>query len=435
MDFVLFIVLNAVLLIRPEELYPEIAGLRLYLIVIVVNLLAAFPKVAQILLPDELKRGPITVCVVGLLAAAGVSHVAHGRFEPAQEFVPEFAKLIAYYLLLVAVIDRPERFRAFLGWQVALIGVVAVIGILQYHDYIDFDAIKPIVDRRLDDESGELTEAVRMVSSGIFNDPNDLCLLLVFGSFCCLYQATLVEGMLLKVLWAAPVGLFGYALMLTQSRGGLLGLLAGAAAWLCARLGWKRTLPLVVVGAPIAILAIGGRQAQLSGDTAHERLMLWASGLAELFASPYHVLTGIGTGEYEASIGQVAHNSFVQAYVETGLLGGTLFTGAFVLAVWMLFHWRGPNVIDTPLELAAAWPYVLAMIVGYAAGIFSLSRLYSAPTYMCLGLAAAWLRLAMPEIPTQFQVSLRWAMRLALAGAAGLAFLKFFTQAAGTIGI
>ena len=35
MSFALFLVLNGVLLIRPEELFPEIAGLRLYLIVIV----------------------------------------------------------------------------------------------------------------------------------------------------------------------------------------------------------------------------------------------------------------------------------------------------------------------------------------------------------------------------------------------------------------
>ena len=34
MKFGLFVVLNALMLIRPEELFPEITGLRLYLIVI-----------------------------------------------------------------------------------------------------------------------------------------------------------------------------------------------------------------------------------------------------------------------------------------------------------------------------------------------------------------------------------------------------------------
>src|SRR5207302_81154 len=43
MSFALFIVLNAVLLIRPEDLLPEIAGTRLYLIVIALNVIVALP--------------------------------------------------------------------------------------------------------------------------------------------------------------------------------------------------------------------------------------------------------------------------------------------------------------------------------------------------------------------------------------------------------
>ena len=46
MKFALFLLLNAVLLLRPEELFPEIAGLRLYLLVIVPCTLLSLPRPA-----------------------------------------------------------------------------------------------------------------------------------------------------------------------------------------------------------------------------------------------------------------------------------------------------------------------------------------------------------------------------------------------------
>src|SRR4029434_4048871 len=107
MSCALFIVLNAVLLIRPEELWPEIAGLRLYLIVISLCLAAAAPRLLTQLSPHTLAQRPITVCVLGLLAAVALSLVARGRVDEAAEFVPEFAKLVAYYLLMVSVVDTP----------------------------------------------------------------------------------------------------------------------------------------------------------------------------------------------------------------------------------------------------------------------------------------------------------------------------------------
>src|SRR5262249_54560162 len=118
MSFALFILLNAILFIRPEELWPEIAGLRLYLIVMALCLLTTSPKLLAQLSLQSLALRPITVCVLGLLVASAISFMARGRITAAEDFVPEFAKVIAYYLLLVAVVDTPRRFAAFLGWQV-----------------------------------------------------------------------------------------------------------------------------------------------------------------------------------------------------------------------------------------------------------------------------------------------------------------------------
>src|SRR5262249_48662457 len=212
MSFVLFIVLNGILLIRPEELWPEIAGLRLYLFVIAINLLSAWSSIIDQFRPGQLKDRPITVCVLGLLAASALSLLAHGRLDEAEEFVPEFAKVVAYYLLLVAVVTTPTRLRMFLGWQIVFITIVATLGVLQFHEYIDIEAIKPIIDRRTDLETGEVIDVLRLRSSGIFNDPNDLCLILVFGSVCAFYLAATARSWAMSGRWLLPIPLYVYTL-------------------------------------------------------------------------------------------------------------------------------------------------------------------------------------------------------------------------------
>jgi hypothetical protein len=436
MSYALFILLNAILLIRPEELRPDWAGTHLYQFVIMFCLVAALPRLLEQLTPAELEVRPISVCVLGLLVAAALSHLARGRFDAMTEYVPEFAKAIAYYLLLVALVDTPARLKAFLGWQVLFVAVLAVLGVLRFHESIDIEAIKPVMVERIDPSTGESVKSARLCSSGIFNDPNDLCLILVFGGLCCLYRAAVAADWLVKIVWLLPIGLFGYALVLTQSRGGLLGMLVAFATLVFARLKRKWALPLVIACAAAALVIVGGRKEDvIRGDTAHERIMLWADGFSALFRSPFFVPTGIGVEQYVEETNQVAHNSFVHAYVEMGLLGGTLFLGAFLMALWMLWDLRRFEDRIASLELRAARPYVMAMVAGYCGGMYSLSRNYIVPTYMSLGIATAYLAMAMPDPPARFRVSRTWAVRLALIGILGLVFLKFFTQFAGALGL
>jgi putative inorganic carbon (HCO3(-)) transporter len=377
--------------------------------------------------------------VLGLLAATAVSQLARGRVDEALEFVPEFTKVVIYYLLLVAVVNTPARLRMFLGFLVLFIAVVAVLGLLQYHEVINVEALRPVEQREYDPNTGEVVSYPRLCSAGIFNDPNDLCLALTLGIICCLYHATTSESYPIAALWLAPVGLFGYAMILTKSRGGLLGLIAAAAAYLVAKFGWRKALPFILVGPPLAVLLMGSRQVSAdmdAHDTAYERVMLWAEGFAVLTRSPLWMLTGIGAGEYasENEGGRVAHNSFVQAYVELGLFGGTLFLVAFFLAARMLYRLCQPLRTPLPRRLAVFPPFLLAAVVGYCGGMYSLSRNYIVPTYLCLGLAASYLAMALPEPPARYRLSAVWLKQTVLIGLGGFVFLKFFTQVAGALG-
>jgi hypothetical protein len=435
MDFALFILLNAILLIRPEDLWPELEGMRLYQIVICVSLIISLPRIIEHIRPNELKRQPITVCVLGLLVALVLSLVVHGYWDDLEDLVTEFVKVIAFYLLLVSVVNTPGRLRVYLASQVVFTAFVAGLGLLQFHDFVDIESIKPVLDRRVDAETGSVTEVLRLCSSGVFNDPNDLCLILVFGIVCCLYLLGTAESRLSGWIWLSPIPLFGYALFQTGSRGGLLSLMFAVAVLLWTKFGSRRSLPLILL-LPVGLMLAGGRQSQIGGDTAHERVMIWADGLTELLNQKSYLLTGLGAGKYIDEIsGQVAHNSFVHAYVEMGLIGGGFFLGAFGLALWMTLSLKKADPAEVPPFVRDSLPYMASLLAGYIGGMYSLSRCYHVPTYICLGVATSYLTMAMPELPERFQVTRNWWLRLAMLSVGGLAFLKLFTQVAGAVGM
>src|SRR5262249_15209231 len=153
------------------------------------------------------------------------------------------------------------------------------------------------------------------------------------GILTCLYFTGDVRQGMPRFAWLAPIGLFGYALKLTQSRGGLLGATASLFILGCARYGWKKATVAAAITVPLLLAVAGGRQADFNldeEDTGQARIQLWGEGFALFKQSP---VFGIGAERYREEVGQVAHNSFVHAYVETGLLGGTLFVGMFSCAL------------------------------------------------------------------------------------------------------
>src|SRR5580698_2639559 len=188
MSFALFLLLNVVLLIRPDELLG-IEGLRLYLITIVLCTATSISKLQKLLTWESLRNRPVAVCVLLFFASTIISLCVLGRFDEAFfGFGPEFAKVILYYFLFIAIVDTPERFRAFVAALIGLTIIQSAIALAEYHGYVDFPSIKPVAENYEDPASGEMVVMYRMVSSGLFNDPNDLCLLLGLGILSCIYR-------------------------------------------------------------------------------------------------------------------------------------------------------------------------------------------------------------------------------------------------------
>ncbi|HJZ91833.1 MAG TPA: O-antigen ligase family protein [Gemmataceae bacterium] len=396
--FGLFLVLTGVLLVRPTEIIPSLVGVPVFQVVILTCLAVSFPWVLAQLNPAALATRPITVCVLGLAAAVPLSLVTHGAIDDSVGPTVEFFKVVAYYLVLMAVVDTPQRLRTLMAWLLGCFALHTALALMHFHGLADIPAMNPVYDFDTNKETGQVVAVARMCGVGLFGNPNDLSRIVVVGIALALY----LMGELPRVAWPILVGLagmFGFALMETHSRGGFVDLAITLLILLQLRVGGKKAAVLGLVAVPVFLAIFAGRQTDLTTDegTGQQRIQLWVEGFAAVRETP---ILGIGAGQYRAiTDGLGTHNSFVECYVELGLVGGTLFLAAVYLALWQTYRLGPARMSAVPEALARTRPYLLAIVAGYAIGMLTSSRNYLMPTYLMLGLAAAYQQLAWVAVP------------------------------------
>jgi O-antigen ligase len=113
------------------------------------------------------------------------------------------------------------------------------------------------------------------------------------------------------------------------------------------------------------------------------RIEAWAAGLRMLRSSP---IWGVGSGMFLDHHERAAHNSFVQCFAETGLVGYFLWLGLIVVSlIEMSRLGAGPESSDW-----ARWAHaVQASLLTFLVGAFFLSRTTSAMLFLLTGLTAA----------------------------------------------
>lgn len=391
--FLLFQLLTATLFLRPAELLTWLEGLPLYEGLIISTFVLTATSVQAHFQPFAMVRQPITYCAVGMLIAIVLSHLQHVYLGGVRDSADQFVRTLVYYGLAVTCINTPGRLKAFLANVAACTGLMVSLCLFDYWEIIDFQFIEHLRDLDGHDEDGNPIFFFRMRGTGIFQDPNDLCMVIVAGGTLCsafLFDKTLGA---FRIFWCAPLLVFAAAILETKSRGGLLAAVAATMTLLVFRFGTKFGIACAVLGM-CALPLVAGRSANIDlsdGSTGHQRVELWLEGF-EALKSP-DLFFGIGHGEYADMAGLVAHNSFVHAYVELGLFGGTLFFGCFFFAFLQLYR---VGQMEEPLwhpDLIRFRPYITAVLVGWCVSMLSLSRCYIVPTFLVLGMASAYLNL------------------------------------------
>jgi hypothetical protein len=419
MDFALFLLVTAIMIIRPTDFIPGLEGAPLYQIAIVSCILLSWHKLIPQLTTAGLRERPVVVFGIGILLVSLISNLVNGQFQIGFDFAVEFAKSLIFYLLMLAHIDSLSRLKLVLGSLVFIILIPILLAVLNFHGYVTIPAFHVLSD------SGGVR---RLCGSGLFDDPNDVCEILNCAMLLCLYGVLDRGGSLTRVLWLAPMALFGHAVYLTQSRGGLLGLMVGLLVLFCSRFRGRKLLILMGVTLALVFFLFSGRQTSLSTrqGTAQSRIQLWDDGFQMLRGSP---LIGVGTGRFAQNTGHVAHNSLIQASAELGVLAGAALFGQFYYCLKNLAKLVSTRVTVPDPALRRVFPFLVASLASFVASEMSLTNGFGLTTYMMLGLATAGIRLADPSQPLpDLLLSVRLVHRTILFSGLFLVGLYIFTR-------
>jgi putative inorganic carbon (HCO3(-)) transporter len=396
MTFAWTLIFMAMVFWRPQEwLVPWMYGWPLLDIVVVCSLMFLLMEVneGRVRFP---KRLPQVYLLVGLwVASVFFSHAAHTYLQGMVDaFFPVF-KVCFFTLLFICVLDRPTRLK-----QVAVIYVIMAITItwhcvLQQERGYGFGGIRPMYVPQFGDEPAHLRS--RFV--GIFADPNDTAQFLASAVPFAFVLTRRKSG--LSFLMGCALSVFMiHGVLITHSRGGLLGLIAVLGVFIALRFP-PRWMPRLVMIGLLAALAMCPFANFALDESARERVVYW--GMAN-WAFKRNLIFGLGYGMFWQVIpgSRACHNAFVSCYTEIGLVGYWFWFGLIQLGV--VSTWRVREALRGVRNANARWLYrftgmALASMGGFCASGYFLSRTFVFPMFFMIGILAALPTVARRYLP------------------------------------
>ena len=283
------------------------------------------------------------------------------------EFFDGFIKSIFLYFILIQMIKNKKSLRLLLG---TLLLSFLFVGSVSLYQTFKMGEVLSEADNRLK-------------GFGAFTNSNDIAALMTFIlPFSGVMLIRKYEDPFMRILGGLLTIVALTAIVLSRSRGALLGVFAIVGVYVILRIGKKAILPVAIAAGLLAIPAmvvISNRSSEdLEGSSAGRKTYLKA-GLRMGFENP---VFGVGFNDYPVNLQRystesleedkqmTAHNSWVLVFAETGILGLLLFTAAF--GVCVLFAW----------QLYPTQPEFLLALVGYGVSIFFLSHSYLIYPYL-----------------------------------------------------
>ncbi len=224
---------------------------------------------------------------------------------------------------------------------------------------------------------GTQSDHGRVRYRGTLQDPNELALALGIAvpfAFAFFDRRRSLARLLLVMLTCGTVGLCVY---FTRSRGGQLVFLAVLAVYFVNRVGVRRGL---IIGVLLAmpLLIVGGRAGGEASTM--ERLECWWVGLHLVVASPGF---GVGYGQFTEHHYLTAHNSFILAPAELGLVGMLLWSSIVYVAMKIPIQALRAQLAPVGRSWALA---LLASMTGVVVGSLFLSYAYKDVLWIYVGL-------------------------------------------------
>ena len=355
---------------------------------LVFEILAGFIKIPE--------RLPHFWLQLGVMLGVIMSHAAHTYLVGIIGASQHYGKRVVFFVLLVLTVNTLSKVK-FLVFLVSVITVIiAADCYLQSVNGVGFSGAKPLVQAYRETESSPVIWMHRPKFYGIFDDPNDTALL--FVAVIPLLFAFVPRIMYLLVL---PLAAFlANCILITDSRGGLLGFGIVFVLSLASRVKAKYTLFLGIAGIfaitwAFPLLANRG----LIDESSMGRVKFWGEANYYFKSNP---IFGVGYGLLGSDYmdkDRAVHNSFVTVYAEMGLFGYFFWFSVVALAFlgsWYISRMIPEDKMDAELVRFGRW--LTPCLGGYFATAYFLTRAYKLPLILVVSLAAILYRLVAEKI-------------------------------------
>lgn len=373
--------------IRPQEYVPA------FLETPIVPVLLVFASLFWLVAQKKSFEAPQHRVLLGLLAAIFISVAITGWMMGAVLAVADFLPTMMLFYLIATSVDSIKRFKEMC---LVLIGVCCVMALHGVRQAASEDGVGWTGAKMIDG---------RITYLGFLNDPNDLAMAFVMVLPLTLYLAAASRSFIVRCAYHGAAALILYGIYLCNSRGSLLAIAAMLFAYAVHRYGWVRSLVVApMLALPLALLA-PSRVSNMSADeeSAAGRVDAWYEGFQMLRSHP---IFGVGKGLFAEHHELTAHNSFVLAFAEIGVVGYFFWLSLIVLSALMLLQLLRPQgnhfppaAASVPGEADAAeqewsnWEKMARALtyafVGTLVAAFFLSRTYSPVIYLVLALVVA----------------------------------------------
>ena len=387
--FLLTIVYTILLIIRPQEFTPGLQQTPLLQIV----LLTAFGtwcfSAGKGLDLPQFSLLPLLLVFVWL--SLGIGGGWWGGIVPALEAM---LPVMFLFLIVSGSVRSLAQLRAYSVVLIICACVLVYHGHLQVTQGIGWTG-QPMIEGRI-------------TYSGIFNDPNDMGLLIVVAIALAIYLLKAAQSKLLRLVMIAAIGWLLYGVYLTDSRGTMLATLVVLGLELWAAYGKVAVATVGVIAVPVLVATTRLSELDSEEASAEGRIDAWYVGIQLL---QEHPVFGVGWQMFSDYNGLTAHNSVVLAMAELGFFGYVVWLAMVFFTGWMIWSlayppappkpaptlpWikqaepEAPAPAPSPGELAQrlAARAVLYSACGFAVGAFFLSQSYKAMLYLICGLVA-----------------------------------------------
>jgi O-antigen ligase len=236
---------------------------------------------------------------------------------------------------------------------------------------------------------------------GWYENANDLSVILVTVIPLSILLANTVKHAIFRCMYLGVSALFAFNILFTGSRNGLLGLLV--VGILCIIFSDKYSRLVRAIVAMLLLLSIftvglkavierSDLGSNLTGDDSSEnRIEQWRAG-ARMFAT--HPIFGVGPGgfmddvsDYGGISGLAPHNTFIQVFAESGLVGGVLF---LLFSFKPIYDLRSitRNSASMPKEVIY-YKFIVVSIIGFWICAFFTNRYQFYILYVLVALSVA----------------------------------------------